>query len=71
MSLPLHDCGSAKLPEHVHSFLKAQSVLLRVDLNALLRDIVVAKVEQDFHAFSLAQEIHSAKGFGEIQGEFK
>ena len=71
MSLPLHDCGSVKLPENIHSYLTAKSLQKRVDLTSLIRDIVVESVMQDFHTLTLADEIHSAKGLGKILGDTK
>jgi len=69
MSLPLHDCGSVKLPEDVHSFVKAKAVQRRVDVTTLIREYVVSAVMEEFHTFTLASEIHEAKGFGKIDGD--
>ena len=71
MSPPLKDCGSVKISEAAHSYLRALATSKNIDLVALIRQIIEAKVIEDFHVFSMAQEIHSAKQLGAIAEDLK
>ena len=71
MALPLKDLGSVKISEAAHSYLRARATLKRVELVALVRDLVEAYVKEEIHISSMAAEIHQAKGLGEIQGDMQ
>ena len=69
MSLPLKDLGSIKVSEAAHSYLRARATTKRIELVALVRDLVEAYVNEEIHISTMAAEIHSAKGFGAIAGD--
>lgn len=71
MSLPLKDVGSVKISEAAHSYLRALALSKNIDLVALIRQIVETKVIDDFHVFSMAQDIHSSKQLGAIAEDLK
>ncbi len=66
MSLPLHDLGSIKVSEQVHSYLRAKAQGHRVDVATLVRNIVHEHVLREIEVFRVANEIHQAKGLGGI-----
>jgi hypothetical protein len=71
MSLPLHDLGSVKVNESVHSFLRAQAMSECKDLSTLCREILTDFVKNKFHVLSMARDIHNAKQLGEIEGDMQ
>lgn len=68
MSLPLRDLGSIKVSEQAHSYLRAEAADARLDVAALVRDLVEAHVRRRLSVLRMAQDIHEAKGLGEIDG---
>lgn len=66
MSLPLHDLGNVKVTETTHSLLRARALAKRMDVTAFAREILDQWANEDLHVLSMANQIHEAKGFGEI-----
>ena len=66
MSLPLKDLGNLKVSERAHSYLRARALSKRIDLLALVRELVEAHVAEELHVISMANEIHKSKELGEI-----
>jgi len=69
MSLPLHDLGSIKVSETAHSYLRARAISKRMDVAALVRDLVEAHVAEELRVISVANEIHLSKQLGKITGD--
>jgi predicted chitinase len=67
MSLPLHDLGSIKVSERDHSYLRAKAMSLKMDVAALVRQMIHEQVSRELEVFTLAQQIHESKGLGAIQ----
>lgn len=66
MSIELHDCGNLKIPEEVHSSLKAEANVDGVDLMTVIRRVLLAHHTRNRHIANLAQQLHRRKGLGEL-----
>ncbi|MDO9252584.1 MAG: hypothetical protein Q7U48_13675 [Hydrogenophaga sp.] len=69
MSIPLQDIGSVKVGQATHSWLKAVSQVRGLDVTTVARQILDDHANKVLQEASLAQKIHSGKGFSEIAGE--
>ena len=69
MSIPLQDVGNLKLPQHIHSFQAAKGEITGKTMKDLIRDYVEKVVTLEIHIFSLANDKHKSRGFGEILGD--
>lgn len=71
MALDLQDLPTIKVDQQVHAMLKAESLVHRIELNALVRDVLHEWAKKKFDAFSMAREICKSKGLTELDGEWK
>ena len=71
MAPDLQDLPTIKVDQQVHAMLKAESLVHRIELNALVRDVLHEWAKKKFDAFSMAQDICKSKGLGGIDGEWR
>ena len=71
MSLELQDVGSIKVHPEVHALLKATAHVERIEMNALIRDVLHAWASKRTDALSMATELVKAKGLPGISGDWK
>lgn len=69
MSIPLQDIGNIKVSQSTHSWLKAVSQVRGLDVTTVARQVLDEHASKVLHEASLAQKIHSGKGFSEIAGD--
>lgn len=71
MSLELQDVGAIKVHPEVHAILKATALVDRIEMNALIRDVLHAWASKRVDAMSIATDLVKAKGLREITGDWK
>ena len=67
MSLPLKDLGSVKVSERSHAYLHARADVKRLDVVALVRDLIEQYVEDELHISSLANDRITVQEASEIR----
>ena len=68
MSLELQDVGAIKVHPEVHALLKATAITERLEMNALIRDVLHKWAKNRVDAMSMATDLVKAKGLREITG---
>lgn len=71
MSLELQDVGAIKVNPEVHAILKATALVDRIEMNALIRDVLHAWASKRVDAMSMVTDLMKAKGLREITGDWK
>jgi len=71
MSLELQDVGAIKVHPEVHALIKGTAVIERIEMNALIREILHEWAAKRVDAMSMAVALAKAKGLSEITGDWK